>query len=362
MESSLLSSLSTPSRAVSRAITPENFDGAPGAGGMATEGTGRAMAEGLGPGWKVSPSIRLQANSTFVLADIDGPGIIRHLWITVLSNHLRKFILRIYWDGQAHPSVETPLGDFFASGLKSVRQINSIPVTVNPKCAFNSWWVMPFKGTCRIELENASEEDTFVYYQVDYTLEDVPLNTLYFHATFRRSNPLPYKEVHTILDGVEGAGKYVGTYVAWGVNNSGWWGEGEVKMYIDSDDMYPTICGTGTEDYFLGSYNYEQFDSEEYCEFTNAYSGLPVVERPDGVYRSQMRFGMYRWHLQDPVIFNERIHVTVQALGWRNWPEEGPNRCYLPLQDDIASTAFWYQTLPGKQLRALPSPQELEIN
>ncbi len=362
MELSILSSLTTPSRAVSRSITAENFTGAPGAGGMATDGTGAPMAEGLGQGWKISPSILLKTGSSTMLAEIDGPGVLRHIWITVLSDHLRKFILRIYWDNQEHPSVEVPLGDFFASGLKSIRQIDSIPVTVNPKCAFNSWWVMPFAGKCRMELENLSDEDSFVYYQVDYTLEEVPKDVLYFHATFRRSNPLPYREVHTILDGVEGAGKYVGTYLVWGVNNSGWWGEGEVKMYLDSDKEFPTICGTGTEDYFLGSYNYEKFDSEEYCEFSNAYSGLPVVERPDGVYRSQMRFGMYRWHLQDPVNFLERIRVTVQALGWRNWPLQGPTRRYLPLQDDIASTAFWYQTLPGNVLSPLPEPDELEIN
>lgn len=123
-----------------------------------------------------------------------------------------------------------------------------------------------------------------VYYQIDYCLTDIPENALYFHAQFRRVNPLPYKEVYTILDGVKGKGQYVGTYMCWGVNNCGWWGEGEVKFYIDGDTDYPTICGTGTEDYFCGSYNFENKETRQYEEFSTAYSGLPQVIRPDGVY------------------------------------------------------------------------------
>ena len=347
---------------LSRAITPENFTGAPGEGGKATEGTGASCARDLGQGWKVSPSILLGQQETAALADIEGPGVIRHIWITALGTQLRKLIFRIYWDDQPHPSVEVPLGDFFASGLKTIGQIDSIAVTVNPKCAFNCWWPMPFKSRCRIELENMTQQETYIYYQVDYSLEEVPNDLLYFHSTFRRVNPLPYKSVHTILDGVAGRGKYVGTYIAWGVNNSGWWGEGELKVFLDDDKEFPTICGTGTEDYFCGSYNFEDFASSQYREFSNAYSGLPVIERPDGTYASQTRFSMYRWHLADPIAFAKRIVVTIQALGWRNWDALGEDRRYLPLQDDIASTAFWYQQLPTTPLQALPSPDDLEIN
>lgn len=329
---------------------------------MAIEGTGAACAEGLGQGWKISPSILLKERGAVTLADIEGPGMIRHIWITVPGDQLRRFIIRMYWDDQEHPSVEAPLGDFFASGLKTVNSIDSIPVTVNPKCAFNSWWLMPFQARCRIELENLGDDEVYVYYQVDYTLEAVPDDALYFHASFRRSNPLPYKTDHTIIDNVLGRGKYVGTYIAWGVNNSGWWGEGELKAFIDDDTDYPTICGTGTEDYFCGSYNFEKFDSADYQEFSTAYSGLPVIERPDGSYRSQMRFGMYRWHINDPFLFQKRLRVTIQALGWRNWPPSDENRRYLPLQDDIASTAFWYQGLPSNPLQPLPPVELLEIN
>jgi len=168
-------------------------------------------------------------------------------------------------------------------------------------------------------------------------------------------NPLPYKEVYTILDGVQAQGRYVGTYMAWGVNNSGWWGEGEIKFYIDGDREFPTICGTGTEDYFCGSYGFENKETHEYQEFTTPYAGMPQVLRPDGVYQSQMRFGLYRWHITDPVRFRKDLRVTIQALGWRSGGR------YLPLQDDISSVAFWYQTLPSKEFPQLPDKDCLEI-
>lgn len=194
-----------------------------------------------------------------------------------------------------------------------------------------------------------------LYYQIDYTLTEVPEDAAYFHAQFRRANPLPYKSVYTILDGVEGQGQYVGTYLAWQVNNAGWWGEGEIKFYLDGDGEYPTICGTGTEDYFCGSYNFENQATHRYQTFTTPYSGLSQVIEPDGVYASQQRFGLYRWHILDPIRFETDLRVTIQALGWR----EGGR--YLPLQDDIASVAFWYQLLPGRPFPPLPDRDYLEI-
>ena len=194
-----------------------------------------------------------------------------------------------------------------------------------------------------------------LFYQVDYTLTEVPDDAAYFHAQFRRVNPLPYKEVFTILDGVRGKGQYVGTYMCWGVNNKGWWGEGEIKFYMDGDKEFPTICGTGTEDYFCGSYNFENKKTQEYQEFTTPYAGMPQVIRPDGLYDSQTRFGLYRWHITDPIRFDEELTVTIQALGWRQ------GRRYLPLQDDISSVAFWYQTLPCEPFKPLPCKDCLEI-
>jgi hypothetical protein len=214
---------------------------------------------------------------------------------------------------------------------------------------------MPFRKRCRITMTNLADEEMTLYYQINYTLTDVPQDAAYFHAQFRRKNPLPYKQVYTILDGVQGRGQYVGTYMAWGVNNAGWWGEGEIKFYLDGDREFPTLCGTGTEDYFCGSYNFENKLTKQYQEFTTPYSGLAQVIRPDSVYQSQTRFGMYRWHITDPIRFEQDLRVTIQALGWRSGGR------YLPLQDDIASVAYWYQTLPTQPFPPIPERDQLEV-
>jgi hypothetical protein len=352
------------SDAKTRSISPENFTGEKGKGGMAAleEGSAAEAARDLGQGWKVNPYVYIEGNSTFVMAEIEGPGAIQHIWMTAKGN--RRFsIIRIYWDDEPSPSVECPIGDFFANGWGDYAHVNSQAVCVNPGSAYNCYWVMPFRKKCRITMTNIDNKPVKLFYQIDYTLTDIPDDAAYFHAQFRRVNPLPYKDVYTIVDGIRGKGQYVGTYMAWGVNNNGWWGEGEIKFYIDGDKEFPTICGTGTEDYFCGSYNFHVRDPENnqgdeygYREFTTAYSGLPQVIRPDGQYRSQMRFGLYRWHIPDPVRFEKDLRITIQALGWRS------DHRYLPLQDDISSVAFWYQTEPHSTFPALPGKDDLEIN
>jgi len=340
----------------SRSISPENFTGEKGCGGMAIPEEGVGPARELGQHWKVSPSVRIGPGETFELANISGPGEIEQVWMTPTGNW-RYSILRIYWDDQEHPSVECPVGDFFACGWGRYAPVNSLAVCVNPGSAFNSYWPMPFRKRCRVTFENIADEEMVLYYQINYSLGEVPEMAAYFHAQFRRVNPLPYKEVFTILDGVGGQGRYVGTYMAWGVNNAGWWGEGEIKFYLDGDKEFPTLCGTGTEDYFCGSYNFENRATRRYQPFTTPYAGMPQVIEPDGVYRSQQRFGLYRWHIPDPVRFERELRVTVQALGWR---AHGPRR-YLPLQDDIASVAYWYQSLPGAAFAPLPDRDALEV-
>ncbi|MES2307298.1 MAG: glycoside hydrolase family 172 protein [Verrucomicrobiota bacterium] len=352
-----LGNLSLLSNAESRSISPENLTGEKGRGGMATEGTGSAYARDLGLGWKISPSILLEAGEVREIVHIEGPGAIQQIWMTP-GGPWRNLILRIYWDDQEHPSVECPIGDFFASGWKEVSMINSLAVCVNPGNALNCYWEMPFQKKCRMTLTNLNDDPIYVYYQINYALTVVPEGTAYFHAQFRRTNPLPYKEVYTILEGVQGQGHYVGTYMAWGVNNDGWWGEGEIKFYMDGD-TYPTICGTGTEDYFGGSYNFENKTTKQYQEYTTPYCGLSQIIRPDGLYKSQTRFGMYRWHIPDPIRFKSDLKVTMQALGWRSGRGEG--RRYLPLQDDIASVAYWYQALPNVPFPKFPDRDALEI-
>jgi hypothetical protein len=358
-----LGTLARLSDAESRSISPENFTGARGLGGMATEGTGAPYAEGLGQGWKISPSVIVPAGETFELARVAGSGAIQQIWMTPAGSW-RKNILRMYWDDQEQASVECPVGDFFAMGWGKFAPLSSLAVCVNPGSAFNCYWPMPFRTRARVTMTNTSTADLRLYYQINYTLTDVPDDVAYFHSQFRRVNPLPYKDVYTIVDGVRGRGQYVGTYLAWGVNNTGWWGEGEIKFFLDGDRDWPTICGTGTEDYFCGSYNFENKETGQYQEYTTPYAGLHQVIRPDGVYSSQQRFGMYRWHVPDPVRFRDELRVTIQALGWRGNPLDASSRAnlrYLPLQDDIASVAYWYQTLPTAPFPPLPDPDYLEV-
>jgi hypothetical protein len=252
-----LGQLSRLSRAKTRSISAENWTGEKGKGGMATEGTGKAASRDLGQGWKVSPSVHIPANSTFTLADIGAAGAIQHIWLTCFPTLWRTLIIRMYWDGEEQPSVEVPIGDFFCNGWCERTNVNSLPVAVNPAGGMNCYWEMPFRKSARITVENLADKDAVLYFQIDYTLTEVPEDAAYFHARWRRSNPLPYKEVHTLLDGVTGHGHYVGTYLAWQSNNSGWFGEGEIKFYMDGDDEFPTLCGTGTEDYFGGAWNWE---------------------------------------------------------------------------------------------------------
>ncbi len=346
-----MSNLSRLSKAKTRSISPENFTGEKGKAGMSINGPARNAARDLGQGWKVSPYIRVPADSTYTLAEIDGSGAIQHIWMTPTGNW-RFSIIRIYWDGESAPSVEVPVGDFFAMGWGRYAHLTSLAVCVNPGSAFNCYWEMPFRKSCRITFQNLDDRAMTLYYQIDYTVTDVPEDAGYFHAQFRRVNPLTYKDVYTILDGVKGWGQYVGTYLAWGVHNTGWWGEGEIKFYIDGDKEFPTICGTGTEDYFCGSYDFEV--NSRYQEFTTPYSGLAQVIRPDGLYDSQQRFGLYRWHIMDPIRFQKDLKVTIQALGWRSGGR------YLPLQDDISSVAFWYQKEPHAAFPKLPERDFLE--
>ncbi len=348
------------SKAKSRSISPENFTGEKGRAGMATEGTGQDAATGLGQGWKVSPSVVIKAGTIFTLGEIKGPGCIQQIWMTPTGNW-RRSIIRFYWDDETEPSVEVPVGDFFACGWGKYCQNNSLAVNVNPGSAFNCYWPMPFRKKARVTMENLDNKDMRLYYQINYTLTDVPKDAGYFHAQFRRESPLKSKGIYTILDGVKGHGQYVGTYLAWEVHSPGWWGEGEIKFFMDGDQEFPTICGTGTEDYFCGSYNFDTKGPDgknRYTVFSTPYAGLVQVIPEDKVYEPGQRFGLYRWHLVDPVRFEKDLKVTIQALGWHKTPEGSR---YLQLEDDIASVAYWYQLEPHAKFPALPNREQLSF-
>jgi len=351
-----LGNLSKLSKAKTRSICAENYTGKKGGGAIGMEGISASCARDLGEGWKVSPAIALKAGECFTLAKIDGPGAIQHTWYTCAPEYWRSLVLRIYWDGESSPSVEVPLGDFHCNGWCERALVTSIPVAVLTAGGMNSYWEMPFRKSAEITIENIGDTDLAqFFYQITYTLTDVPDDCAYFHAKWQRSNPLKYKEVHTILDGVRGQGHYVGTYLAWQANSNGWWGEGEVKFYMDGDKEYPTICGTGTEDYFGGAWAFEGPDKQSYAAYSSAYLGFHQVITGDRFFNANTRFGMYRWHVMDPIRFESDLRVTVQALGWRSGMR------YLPLQDDIASVAYWYQVEPHVTFKPIGNKDHLEV-
>lgn len=357
-----MGNLSIMSKAKSRSLSPENFSGAKGAGAMADPikdkntrnlAVSAHAAETLGKGWKVNPCIDIEAGETMVIADIDGPGAIQQIWMTP-TGEWRKTIIRMYWDGETNPSVEVPVGDFFCTGWGVYAPLSSLAVCVNPGSAFNCYWQMPFRKHCKITMENRDKRSMRLFYQINYTLTEVPQDAGYFHAQFRLSAPTE-KASHTLLSGVKGRGQYVGTYMAIQPTNNGWWGEGEIKFFIDGDKEYPTICGTGTEDYFCGSYNFENQKTHQFQEYSTPYSGLHQVIRPDGVYKSQQRYGLYRWHILDPVRFENDLKVTIQDLGWRN------DGRYLDQKSFISTVSYWYQSEPHAKFPALPTSDEIEL-
>ena len=329
------------SEAETRSISAENPTGER-RGGARAEPEPTSAGSMLGQGWKIRPCITLEPDTTTTLADIDGPGVIQHIWITVRREAYRDTLLRFYWDGEETPSIEAPLGDLFCNGHGLRCNVTSIPIAVNPSGGFNSYWPMPFRQHARITIENQHWEPiSGFFYQITYALTEVPGNAAYLHAQWRRSMTSRQRPEHTILEGIQGQGHYVGTYLAWEQLSNGWWGEGEIKFYIDGDEPFPTICGTGTEDYFGGAWG---FGGEPY---STAYLGYPLYRKEPG---EVPKHGLYRWHVMDPIRFQRDLGVTIQALGW--WP----NRKYEPLTDDIASVGYWYQSEPHA-----PFPEMLPV-
>jgi hypothetical protein len=335
--------------ATTRSISAENPTGAKGKGGMAIPNPAdpnlphSSSADVLGQGWKVRPFLKPRAGETVTLMDVAGPGMIQHIWMATEGNWTgngRACILRFYWDGEESPSVEVPLTDFFAVGHDRFAPVNSLAVIVNPTSALNCFWPMPFRKHCKISFTNESEKDlALLAFQITYSETPLPENTAYFHAQWRRAVTDRSKPDYTILDNVTGQGHYAGTFLAWTQLSDGWFGEGEIKFFLDGDRDFPTVCGTGTEDYFCGSYGFPETYSTAYVGNTLKHAG---IEGPP-------KWSLYRWHLMDPIFFKNDLRVTIQALGW--WP----NRKYQPLADDIASVAYWYQQEPHVPFPTFPA-------
>ncbi len=329
------------STARTRSICAENPRGEKG-GGARAEPSEEAAGSMLGQGWKIRPCITLEQGSTTTLAAIEGSGIIQHIWITVAPSAYRDCLLRFYWDGEEEPSVEVPLGDFFCNAHGLRYRVDSLPVAVNPSGGFNCYWPMPFRQGARITVENQHREDIGgFFYQITYAEDEVPESAAYLHAQWGQAMTTREVPEHTLLEGVVGKGHYVGTALGWTQFSDGWWGEGEIKFYLDGDGEFPTICGTGTEDYFGGAWGFGD-------TFSTAYLGYPLWQKEAG---KVPKHGLYRWHIMDPIRFEAALKVTIQALGW--WP----NRKYEPLTDEIASVAYWYQSEPHA-----PFPEMLPVH
>ncbi|MFW5653163.1 MAG: glycoside hydrolase family 172 protein [Planctomycetota bacterium] len=345
------------SDAETRSITAENPTGERGGGAKANVGddtnTTQAASE-LGRGWKVRPCIHLDAGQSADIVDVEGPGAIQHIWMTVEPEKTRYFTLRIFYDDQQdHPAVECPLGDFFANGADGCAIVNSMPIAVGSRGGMNSYWPMPFRKRIRINVTNDwKDRIEGVFYQVTYARTEVPADAAYLHAQFRRSMTTREHPEHTLLDSVQGRGHYVGTYIVWDQFSNGWWGEGEIKFYMDGDREFPTICGTGTEDYFGGAWGFRA--ATDPLGNPPVTFSAPFVGYPQALIGGERvpRHALYRWHIPDPIRFRENLRVTIQALGW--WPTGK----YQPLTDDLASTAFWYQQLPTAPFPAYPSLNE----
>jgi hypothetical protein len=338
-----LGDLARLSQGKTRSISAENPKGLVGGGAQEIPDEGNSGSH-LGKGWKVRPCITLEPKSTTTLAQIEGPGMIRHIWITVDPVAFRNCIIRFYWDGEKTPSVECPLGDFFANGHAMRCNISSIPVAVNPNGGFNCYWPMPFRKSAKIDVVSDHNQPIHgFFYQITYELDEVAADMAYFHAQWRRAVTERANPDYLIVEGIKGQGHYVGTYLAWTQLANGWWGEGEIKFFIDGDKPdAPTICGTGTEDYFGGAWCFGD-------TYSTAFLGYPLWERePDRV----PKHGLYRWHVMDPIRFEKDLRVTIQALGW--WP----NGKFQPLADDIASVAYWYQSEPHGKFPAMPPVHE----
>lgn len=346
----------------SRAINAENPTGEKGKGGMASGP--------LGPSRKGSPCLRdIQPGESVVLGRIKGAGMINHIWMTVDRKTsdaaryvLRDLVLRMYWDDETEPSVESPLGDFFCCGFGTDYRVDSVPVTVAPARGLNCYFQMPFRTGARIVLINQhSNPIPAFFYQIDYCLYDrIPDDTAYFHAQWRRERITSPGKDYVIADHIRGRGHYVGTFIALSTLERYWWGEGEVKFYIDGDREYPTICGTGMEDYFGGSWSFARQEGGRTVEtiYNSPFLGYPFYSAHDtdihNPYHNDdcppMR-SFYRWHLMDPVMFDQELRVTIQQIGVSDMG-------LFERQDDLSSVAYWYQTEPHGAFEALPGAKE----
>ena len=312
-------------RLESRSISFENPTGARGEGGKA--------ASNLGVGRKGSPARTLKPGDVVQLCDIRGPGTIRHIWITTSSDPaiLRSVVLRAWWDDQAHPSIECPLGDFMGFAHGKVMSYQSAVHSVGEKAGMSFWLPMPFAKRARWEVANEGGKELPFFYQIDYTIKDRhPRDVGRLHVLFRRENPTTLKEDFELLPARTGKGRFIGSIIGIRALEGNWWGEGEIKVYLDGDREFPTICGTGSEDYVGLSWGIQQ-----------------TPFRYNGCSLNQNGFvSMYRWHLPDPIYWGKEVRIAIQQIGWKDGLYER--------KDDWSCATFWYEPIPSAALPPLP--------
>lgn len=312
----------------------------------------RAMRESSSdPDWEHgnADARPIPPGQTLTLADVEGPGCIAHIWCTISAQERyygKLLVLRMYWDGEEHPSVECPINDFFCQGHGMDVQVDSFPVRVTSNGrARNCYWPMPFAKSARITVTNEGKEPVgSFYYYVDWQkLSRLPENSAYFHAQYRQEFPCVQGIDYLILD-AEGRGHFVGCNLSVRNREPGWWGEGDDRFYIDGENI-PSLKGTGAEDYFCDGWGIRKLDG--------LYYGFPIAEGFDTLHRSTC----YRFHIQDPIPFDKSIKVVIEHKGARQMPDGSWNG-YFERADDYSSVAYWYQTEPHKPFPPLPSADE----
>jgi len=311
---------------VSRSISFENPTGAPGVGGQA--------ASKLGPGRKGAPARTIQPGESVQLCDLQGPGTIRHIWITTDQRPLvqRACLIRVWWEGQENPSIECPIGDLFGFAHGKIASYQSAVHSCGPTGGRNLWLPMPFKQRARIEFTNEGPEAVPLFYAIDYTMGDQhEADVGRLHVLFRRENPTIEKVDFELLPERKQKGRFIGSVI--GIRNlhpDQWWGEGEVKVYMDGDREWPTIAGTGSEDYVGLAWGIQQ------AAFL--YNGCSLNERNF--------VSMYRWHLPDPIAWRQQARITIQQIAWKDGLAE--------TSDDWSCATFWYEPVPSAKLPPMP--------
>jgi hypothetical protein len=311
----------------SRSISFENPTGSKGEGGKSESN--------LGIGRKGAPSRNIAPGETVQLCDIKGPGTVRHIWMTTYNTpeNLRSIVIRAYWDNQSHPSIECPVGDFMGFAHGKVMPYYSAVHSIGSRAGMSIWLPMPFTKRAKITFTNEGTKQLPLYYQIDYTIGDkLPDDVGRLHTLFHRENPTTIKQDFVILPKRVGKGRFIGTVLGIrSLDTKRWWGEGEIKIFIDGDKEFPTICGTGSEDYVCLSYGMQQTPF--------FYNGCSL---------NQEEFvSMYRWHLLDPIYWEKECQITIQQIGW--------DKGLFERQDDWSTATFWYEPIPSETLPELPN-------